>query len=152
MENHKILYKIRNLVKLVFRKFLQERDFDSRESVESLVPTPTQMQIIEYILNNNQKEIYQKDLENILKLRRATVSGVLKTMEKNKLIERITYEEDTRAKRIVLNDKAKEIFYEAEKKVKKLEEIITKDISESDLDIFCKVIEKMEKNIDNIKL
>ena len=38
--------------------------------------------IIEYILDTDNKEVNQNELENVLKLRRATVSGVLQTMEK----------------------------------------------------------------------
>ena len=40
------------------------------------------MRIIAYIFNKN-GSIYQRDLERDLNLRRATLSGILNTMEKN---------------------------------------------------------------------
>lgn len=111
------------------------------------MPTPTQCQIIEYILNNKNKDIYQKDLEKVLNLRRATVSGVLHTMEKNGLIKRVTDESDTRTKKIILNEKIPERFNEYSKKIKKIENNIIKDISDKDLEIFLKVISQMKESI-----
>lgn len=153
MSKHMVLYQIRSLEKMVIRLFLRDKDFDSKE-YESRemhsVPTPTQMQIIEYILDHSEEDIFQKNLEIVLKLRRATVSGVLKTMEKNELIKRITYSEDSRNKKIILNDKAKKIFEGTKKKMEALEEIVIKDIPSKDLEIFSNVIEKMKINIDNV--
>lgn len=143
MKNDNILFQIKTLEKMIARYFIKQGELEKLSK-----PTPTQMQIMDYFLENNKKEIFQKDLENILHLRRATVSGVLQTMEKNELIERITDEEDTRIKKIILNKKAKEIFKKNEQKMKKLEEIITKGISKDDLETFSKVIQEMKNNIE----
>ena len=112
------------------------------------IPTQTQMQIISYIIKHQNEEVYQKDLEEVLNLRRATVSGVLHTMEKNNLIKRITDSKDTRVKKIILDGKTQEIFNKNEKKIEKLEKIITKDISKNDMDTFMKVLQKMKNNIN----
>lgn len=148
MKNHKVLYQIKTLEKMILRTFLKDECILQKRS--DIVPTPTQMQIIQYILEHIDEEIYQKDLEKVLKLRRATVSGVLHTMEKNGLIERIIYTEDSRTKKIILNEKAKKIYLYHEKKMEDLEKIITKDIRQEDLDVFSNVIEKMKKNIEKI--
>lgn len=105
------------------------------------------MQIINYILEHMKENIYQRDLENILNLRRATVSGVLQTMEKNKLIKRITDDNDTRAKKIILCENAKEIFLKSEKKFVELEETIVEGISNEELEVFLDVIKKMKENM-----
>ena len=52
-------------------------------------PSIAQMQIIKYILKHDGKTIYQRDLEEVFNLRRATISGILKTMEKNNVIIRV---------------------------------------------------------------
>ena len=82
-----------------------DNEIEKREEQANVMqlPTPTQMQIIEYILNHTSEDIYQRDLEDILNLRRATVSGVLHTMEKNNLIRRVTDNEDTRSKKILVS-------------------------------------------------
>lgn len=143
-----ILYQIKTLDKMIFRKLCSSEDMlRAKNAIINRTMTPTQMQIIEYILEHDASPIYQKDLEKVLKLRRATVSGVLQTMEKNGLIERIVDEKDTRVKKIILNDKTKNIFYEKLEKIKIIENIIKRDISQEELDIFFEVILKMQSNI-----
>ena len=94
MEEYKVLFQIKSLQKIIFKKFLCN---NNKYNVnKEFLPTPTQMQIIAYIMAHENEEIYQKDLENVLKLTRATVSGVLQTMEKNSLIERVVDSNDTR--------------------------------------------------------
>lgn len=144
MRNDNILFQIKTLEKMIARYFLKQIEIEKLSK-----PTPTQMQIMDYFLDNNKKEIFQKDLEDILHLRRATVSGVLQTMEKNKLIQRVTDEEDTRIKKIILNKKAKKIFEKNEEKMKELEKIVKEGISEKELEIFSNVIQKMKNNIEN---
>ena len=144
MNDNKVLYEIKALEKMLVRELINNSDIKDKEN---LLPTPTQCQIIEYILNNKNKDIYQKDLEKVLNLRRATVSGVLHTMEKNGLIKRVTDESDTRTKKIILNEKIPERFNEYSKKIKKIENNIIKDISDKDLEIFLKVISQMKESI-----
>lgn len=144
MNDNKVLYEIKSLEKMLVRELINNSDIKQKEN---LLPTPTQCQIIEYILNNKNKDIYQKDLEKVLNLRRATVSGVLHTMEKNGLIKRVTDESDTRTKKIILNEKIPERFNEYSKKIKKIENNIIKDISDKDLEIFLKVISQMKESI-----
>lgn len=145
MKDNRMLYQIKTLEKMIVRKF-----FINKEIEECHPIAPTQIQIMEYMIKHN-NEVYQKDLEDILKLRRATVSGVLQTMEKNGLIKRVTDLEDTRTKKIILQDTAKEMFNKKKKKMQEVEKILIKDISKEELNVFSKVLEKMKKNIENIK-
>ena len=142
MKEYKLLYQIKTLEKLIGRKFVCCDNFE-----KMVPPTPTQMQILEYILEHPKENIYQKDLENILNLRRATVSGVLQTMEKNNLIERIIDTDDSRVKRIILNPEAKRIFKAHEKILREIEESIIKGIPEEELLLFLQVIHKMQNNL-----
>lgn len=150
MERTKLLYKIKNLDKIIVRKLLSNFCVENEGFLAP--PTPTQMQIIEYIIKHMEENVYQRDLETVLNLRRATVSGVLQTMEKNELIERVIDSEDTRAKKIMLNEKAKKIFIDSRKKLENLEKIMAEGIPEEEIEIFYKVIEKMEENIQNHNL
>ena len=147
MEGKNVLFQIKDLEKLILRNL--RPDCEIEEEFSKNVPTPTQMQVVGYILNNVDKEIFQKDLENILNLRRATVSGVLQTMEKRGFIERIIDEKDTRTKKIILQKKAKEMFEKNQKQLNELEQVAIRGISKEDLNIFSKVICKMMSNIEN---
>lgn len=144
MKEDKLLYQVKTLGSLIGRLFVCS-DLDNKV----IPPTPTQMRIIEYILKHPKENVYQKDLENILNLRRATVSGVLQTMEKNHLIERVIDTEDSRVKKIILNEHAKKIFDSHEKKIEEIESFVIKDITEEELVQFLNVIRKMQ---DNLKL
>lgn len=143
-----ILYQIKTLDKMIFRKICSREDMlRAKDALINKTMTPTQMQIIEYILEHDGSCVYQKDLENVLKLRRATVSGVLQTMEKNGFIERVIDKNDTRVKKIILNKKTSKIFYERSEKIKTMENNIKKGISQEELETFFRVILKMQHNI-----
>ena len=151
MKKNNLLYQIKSLEKMIVRNLLGDNEIEKREEQANVMqlPTPTQMQIIEYILNHTSEDIYQRDLEDILNLRRATVSGVLHTMEKNNLIRRVTDNEDTRSNKILLNNKAKEIFLQNQKKMDKTEQTITQNIPKEDLEVFSRVIQMMKNNMKN---
>ena len=120
------------------------------ESKEKLrPPTITQARIMEFILKNKNNNIYQKDLEKELNLRRATVSEVLTTMEKKKIIKRVHNPNDARSKQIILQEKNLEKQQEIKNKLIDLENILIKDISKEELLTFSLVLQKMKKNIEN---
>jgi len=151
MKDNNVLFQIRTLEKIIIRHFSTDLDLVIEANHKGCIPviTPTQIQIMEYIINHNREAIYQKDLEEILNLRRATVSGVLQTMEKNGLLERVADPADARVKRIILNNKARELFLQNEKNLKEFERLITNNIKSENLEIFSYFIKKI---IDNIKL
>jgi DNA-binding MarR family transcriptional regulator len=147
MEANKILFEIKSLNKMIVRKMLLDGNVSN--SFFKNPPTPTQMQIIEYVLKNRGKDVYQKDLENVLNLRRATVSGVLQTMEKNNLITRVTDEYDTRVKKIIISKDAQKIFHKHAKKMEEICKMIVKDISDEELNQFMETVSKMKNNLKN---
>ena len=141
-----VLFQIKDLEKLILRNLKVEENL--KEALTKSCPTPTQMQIVGYILDNFDKDIYQKDLETVLDLRRATVSRVLQSMEKNGFIERVIEKSDTRTKKIILKPKAREMFLKNQEQLDKLEKIVIKDIPKNDLTNFLKVLNKMIQNIE----
>lgn len=135
----KILFKLKDLDKIIVRSLLDQEKLE-------LLPSPTQMQIIEYIINSDE-EVLQCDLEKAIKLRRATISGVLKTMEKKNLITRVISSKDARVKKIILSDKTKKMYLESKSKLEALEELITSNISDNEINIFLEVMNKMQENL-----
>ena len=144
MQQKSVIFEIKLLEQEIVRFIFADINFPD----EHKRPTPTQMQIISYILERGGQDIYQKDLEKILKLRRATVSGVLGTMEKNNLIKRVINENDTRSKKIILNSNIESSLKKHINEVAKWEKKIIKDISKEDMKTFMKVINQMKKNIE----
>ena len=146
MEKDKILYKLNCLEKKIIRTIIRDISITGNYDKISF-PTPTQMQIIGFTINSS-KDVYQKDLESVLNLRRATVSGVLQTMEKNNLIMREVSDNDARSRKIILKDKARLIYNENKERLDNLENIIKKGISDQDLFVFSKVVDKIQNNLD----
>ena len=144
MEDKNIFNSIKELEKGIVRKIMSETSHDEMFSKPSIA----QMQIIKYILKHDGKTIYQRDLEEVFNLRRATISGILKTMEKNNVIIRVCDPNDARGKIVILSDDAKKFFKEKETLFNKLEIVLKKDISKEELEIFYKVILKMRDNIN----
>ena len=144
MEDKNIFNSIKELEKGIVRKIMSETSHDEMYSKPSIA----QMQIIKYILKNDGKIIYKRDLEEVFNLRRATISGILKTMEKNNVIIRVCDPNDARGKIVILSDDAKKFFKEKENLFKKIETVLKKDISKEELEIFYKVILKMRDNIN----
>ncbi len=144
MEDKNIFNSIKELEKGIVRKIMSETSHDEMFSKPSIA----QMQIIKYILKHDGKTIYQRDLEEVFNLRRATISGILKTMEKNNVIIRVCDPNDARGKIVILSDDAKKFFKEKETLFKKIETVLKKDISKEELETFYKVILKMRDNIN----
>lgn len=144
MEDKNIFNSIKELEKGIVRKIMSEASHDEMYSKPSIA----QMQIIKYILKHDGKTIYQRDLEEVFNLRRATISGILKTMEKNNVIIRVCDPNDARGKIVILSDDAKKFFKEKETLFKKIETVLKKDITKEELEIFYKVILKMRDNIN----
>lgn len=104
--------------------------------------------ILAYIYENQERDIYQKDIETQFGINRSTVTNIVKLMEKKGLISRESVPRDARLKKLVLTEKgilAKQASYEA---VQATEKQTVLGISEEELDYFFRLIEKMRKNLE----
>ena len=73
---------------------------------EKFHPRPLQVEIITYLIGTNGKTIYQKDIEEKLKISKAAVSDVLNSMEGRGIITKEADVCDARRKRIIISNKA----------------------------------------------
>lgn len=117
------------------------------EIMESNIGNYTQVQILKYLLEHENEEVNQKDFERILNIRKSTVSGILDTMEKNKIIYRTSSKIDARGKVVCISKECLDCKREMISTIEDIEKRIIFGISESDLEIFYKVIDKMKANI-----
>lgn len=136
-------YRIKKLNNILERRLICE----AKKNNEILM-TLAQGKIMRYLFFNKDKIIYQKDIEKELGLRGSTASGILNTMEKNNLIIRLKYNGDARKKQIQLTDIGIEKVENMKEKIKEFEIKLKKDISEEELKIFFKVLDKIKDNIN----
>lgn len=103
--------------------------------------------IIAYIKGRDGEEVFQKDVEKRFSIRRSTATSILQLMEKNGLITREAVEYDARLKRIILTEKAHEMVSLFDEERKQTEEILGKDLSESERKTLIELLEKVTKNL-----
>ncbi len=139
MKDKLIGLEIKKIDNLIFRKLInyQKNKFD-------ILLSPSQIMIIKHLYENDNEIICQKDLEHF-KLRKSTLSGILDTMEKNNLIKRI--DKDGRSKKIVLTDRAKELYLELQNSVNEFDKLLKNDITDNELNVFYKVLDKINNNL-----
>lgn len=104
--------------------------------------------IIGYLSENQDKEIFQRDIEEKFSIRRSTVSAIIKLMEKNGFIRREGVESDARLKKLVLTSKAKEIHSRMMAALDSMEINLRQDISPDELSVFFSVLEKIRNNAE----
>ena len=152
MHNEKLRKKLENMEKDIYcqikeLEILICRLIHSKNPNIIKPPTITQARIMKYIFENNSKDIYQKDLEKALNLRRATVSEVLATMERKGLIIRSENPNDARSKKIELAQLDNNKKRQMKEQMQQLEKALTQDISKEELLTFSLVLRKMQNNI-----
>lgn len=110
--------------------------------------TATNARVIGFLLLNKGIDIYQKDIEDALELRRSTVSTLLQGMERKGFITRESVDFDARVKKILPTQKAVEIHSHISEYLDKFENKFTNNISDSDINIFLDVLQKLQNNIE----
>ena len=101
-------------------------------------------------LYKNKNDVYQKDIEREFGMTRSTVSSVLKLMEQKNLLFRENVNGDARLKKIVLTDVAKDYAIKVINDLDDFEKKLSKDISEDDILVVEKVLDKITENLKEV--
>jgi len=124
-----------------------KRVIENLESIRKLDNISGTNGFIIVFIYKSKKDIYQKDIEKEFGITRSTASNIISLMEKKNLIIREKVDNDARLRKLILTDEAKEYARAVLRDLEKFEALITNDISEEELDIFCNVLEKIEDNL-----
>ncbi len=98
-------------------------------------------------LYKSEEPIYQKDIEQYLRIRRSSVTQMLNVLERNGLIVRVVAQHDARLKEIQITDATLSLIDAMEAHMNKIESMLRQNIDESDLSVFFKVLEQLKENI-----
>ncbi len=142
MNEKSISIEIKKIDSLIVRKII------SYNKNSNYQLTPVQIVIIKYLVKNKNNIVYQKDIEKKLGLRKSTISGILSTMIKNGIITRTESTTDLRSKEIRLSDKGLELDKKMKKKAIEFENLLQNNIDPKDLEIFYKVTNQIQKNLE----
>ena len=142
-ERNNIGLKVRMLSNLI------KRDVEKGKSEMGLsLPKGINGWAISYFFDNSDKDIFQKDFEAEFSIRRSTASTILKTMEQNGFINRVSVESDARLKKIVLTEKAVNIHKAVLNNINKREERLKKGLTKQEIDAFLVIADKLIKNME----
>ena len=109
----------------------------------------TLVRILNFVLvSYPDRVIYQKDIEEELNMRSASVSTLLKKMEAQDFIRREKVSYDDRLKKILPTRHTVEMKEQVERHVALLEKRLTAGIGEEKLKVFFDVLERMQENME----
>jgi DNA-binding MarR family transcriptional regulator len=109
----------------------------------------TLVRILNFVLvSYPDRVIYQKDIEEELNMRSASVSTLLKKMEAQDFIRRERVSYDDRLKKILPTRHTVEMKEQVERHVALLEKRLTAGIGEEKLKVFFDVLERMQENME----
>ena len=143
MESRKLGFELHRSSRLVKRYMDNDA---SKLYVEKM--TGTHGWVLGFFFSNRDRDIFQKDFEQEFNIRRSTASNILSLIEKNGLITRESVPYDARLKKITLTPKAIEVQCVVDKAFEKLEDTIKKDITDEELQVFFRVIDKINNNLE----
>ena len=109
--------------------------------------TFVQTRTLSFLLKHPEQDIFQKDLEKELNIRRSTATEILNVLERDGYIERQSVCGDKRLKKLVPTQKAIDLGTRAMAHIQLMESLLAKDITPSDLETFYRVTDQIKKNL-----
>jgi DNA-binding MarR family transcriptional regulator len=143
MESRKLGFELQRSSRLVKRYMDSDT---SKLYIEKI--TGTHGWALGFFFHNRDRDVFQKDFEQEFNIRRSTASNILALIEKNGLIQRESVPYDARLKKITLTQKALDIQQEIDISLEKLEDKMKRDITDEELKVFFRVIDKINFNLE----
>ncbi|HIU83172.1 MAG TPA: MarR family transcriptional regulator [Candidatus Faecicola pullistercoris] len=145
MEKKRIGFELKKITTRM-KRILDLQCADSREPI-----TGVQGWIVAYVCNNPDRDVFQRDIEEMFRIRRSTATGILNGMQAAGLIFRRAVDYDARLKKIVPTEKAVILHGKAKKALDEFESNLKKNIPEDKLAVFFEVLARIGRNLDELE-
>lgn len=122
------------------------REFDYQISKLPADITGLQGRVIRFVMDTSE-DVFQRDIEKELDIRRSTATAILQLMEKKGLLTREAISDDARLKKIVLTDKALGIRNQIKNVLEYVESQLISGLTEDEINTFFSVMKKISNNI-----
>lgn len=93
------------------------------------------------------RSVFQREIEDVFRIKKSSVTSVLQTLEKKELIVREILPEDARVKKLVLTDKAREMQGGTYHKIGKMEEEVRSLFTEKEFEQFLDYMNRIDQKI-----
>ena len=109
--------------------------------------TSIQTRILGYLRHEEDegRSVFQKDIEEVFRIKKSSVTSVLQTLEKKELITRESIPEDARVKKLVLTDNARRMQGSTCQKIGKMEEEFHALFSEEEFEQFVNYMNRIDQ-------
>ena len=145
MQNKDMSQNIGNKVRIVHNYI--DKYFHSSWEKAGIEPTRMQCATLHYLRRHKDEDVFQKDLEAAFSISGATVTNILKVMEKDGLITRVPVEKDARLKKLVMTEKGMQYDEVARTNVTRLEAGMEKGFTEEEITRFREYLDRLTQNI-----
>ena len=138
----RIGYEIREIQQMIHQKmelFRHETDCEL---------TFVQTRTIGYLIANQDHDVFQRDLEKELRIRRSTASEILNVLERDGYLYRASAQQDARLKKLVLTEKALQLNQKMTENIDRMEALLSQSISQQDQEHFFSVLDQIKKNLE----
>ena len=142
----RIGYEIREIQQMIHQKMEQFRHENDCEL------TFVQTRTIGYLIANQDHDVFQRDLEKELRIRRSTASEILNVLERDGYLYRASAQQDARLKKLVLTEKALQLNQKMTENIDRMEALLSQSISQQDQEHFFSVLDQMENYPSATKL
>ncbi len=104
--------------------------------------------MMHYLYAHRGRDVYQRDIEKALHIRRSTAAVALNQMEADGFVVRENVDSDKRLKKIVPTEKLFSVHERVERRIQGFVNMMTKGIDGEDLKVFYKVIDAICLNLE----
>ena len=112
--------------------------------------TPMQTWIIGYLHEHKGQDIFQRDIERDFTITRSTVTGILKLMEKNGLIYRVSVPEDARLKKLILTKTGEAMHQAVRQHIEDTERMLVQGFTEEEVDNLLSMMDRVSVNLETL--
>ena len=103
--------------------------------------------LIGFMYDNQDKDIFQRDLQQQFSVRRSTMTGILQAMEREGMITRSSVPWDARLKKIQLTEKAIDRQEKFQKTIAAIEDRVSSGLTPEEKETFIRLCEKIGESL-----
>lgn len=129
-----------------FKKLLEEQSAELRQKYDM---KRAELEILYYLSHCGQHNT-STDIHQQLMMNRGHISQAVDHLCKKKYIVAIPDQQDRRYVHYEISESANELILELTRRREEINKEILKDVSDEELEVFCRVFEKMRKNMREI--
>lgn len=142
-ERHAVLLQIMCLANSLAREVGSLNAQRSSEGISGV-----NARILNYLVDHDGTDVFQRDIEEAFSIRRSTVSKIVRLMEAKGLILREAVERDARLKRLVLTERARRIHEVASGEFAAFESRATAALSAQDVCTLKRLLDKIRASLE----